>query len=65
MKADAGTSEPTDAESRQILDGATDINRGLCTEDVARAADNISQWTLYLPPDCIKAMIALGWDRTT
>jgi hypothetical protein len=62
---EASTGEPADAESLPILDGATDIDQGAGTGDAARAADNISQWTSYLPPDCIKAMIAMGWDRTT
>ena len=65
MKTEARSSEPTGAESRQSMDGATDINQGVGAEDSARAADNISQWTSYLPPDCVKAMIAMGWDRTT
>ena len=65
MKTDARSSEPTRAESHRTVDGATDINQGVDTEDGARAADNISQWTSYLPPDCVKAMIAMGWDRTT
>ncbi len=65
MNPDARPSKPTDAESRQISDGAADINHGVGTEDSARAADNVSQWTSYLPPDCVRAMIAMGWDRTT
>jgi hypothetical protein len=31
----------------------------------ARSARNILQWKTYLPRDCIKRMIAMGWDRTT
>ena len=65
MNPDGRPSGPTDVESRQISGGATDIDQGAGTEDAARAADNISQWASYLPPDCIKAMIAMGWDRTT
>ena len=65
MKTDARSSAPTGAESRQIMDGATDIGQGVGTVGGTHAADNISQWTSYLPPDCVKAMIAMGWDRTT
>jgi hypothetical protein len=65
MQSDAHTREPTDAESRPILDGATQINEEAGAEDAARAAKNILQWTSYLPSDCIKAMITMGWDRTT
>jgi hypothetical protein len=30
-----------------------------------RSEDNLFQWMSYLPEDCIKAMIAMGWDVTT
>lgn len=33
--------------------------------DTARSKDNLLQWMSYLPEDCIKAMIAMGWDVTT
>jgi hypothetical protein len=31
----------------------------------ARSARNIAAWESYLPPDCVAAMIKMGWDRTT
>jgi hypothetical protein len=31
----------------------------------ARSEENILQWMAYLPEDCIRAMIAMGWDVTT
>lgn len=31
----------------------------------ARSEKNIVQWTSYLPEDCIRAMVAMGWDVTT
>ena len=33
--------------------------------DVARSESNILQWTAYLPEDCVKTMIQMGWDVTT
>ena len=33
--------------------------------DAARSKENISQWSAYLPADCAKTMIAMGWDVTT
>jgi hypothetical protein len=33
--------------------------------DVARSRGNIQQWMAYLPPDCIKRMIEMGWDVST
>jgi hypothetical protein len=34
-------------------------------DDVARSEENILQWMSYLPEDCIRTMIAMGWDVTT
>jgi hypothetical protein len=33
--------------------------------DVARSEKNILQWMDYLPEDCIRTMIQMGWDVTT
>ena len=33
--------------------------------DPARSENNILQWRSYLPEDCIKTMIDMGWDVTT
>jgi hypothetical protein len=33
--------------------------------DDARSENNILQWMSYLPKDCIKTMIQMGWDSTT
>jgi hypothetical protein len=33
--------------------------------DVARSENNILQWMAYLPEDCIRTMIQMGWDVTT
>jgi hypothetical protein len=33
--------------------------------DVERSENNILRWMSYLPEDCIKAMIDMGWDVTT
>lgn len=32
---------------------------------VGRSEANILQWMAYLPEDCIKTMIAMGWDLST
>jgi hypothetical protein len=65
MKTDAHSSEPAEAAARQTSDGAAEINESVSAEDAARATQNILQWTSYLPPECIKTMITMGWDRTT
>lgn len=33
--------------------------------DVARSERNLLQWMAYLPEDCIRTMIQMGWDVTT
>jgi hypothetical protein len=33
--------------------------------DNARSENNILQWMSYLPEDCIRTMIQMGWDVTT
>jgi hypothetical protein len=33
--------------------------------DVARSESNILRWMAYLPEDCIRTMIQMGWDLTT
>ena len=32
---------------------------------VDRSAENIAEWSKYLPMDCIEMMVSRGWDRTT
>jgi hypothetical protein len=33
--------------------------------DVARSEKNVRQWMAYLPEDCVRTMIQMGWDVTT
>jgi hypothetical protein len=33
--------------------------------NVARSEVNILQWMAYLPENCIRTMIQMGWDVTT
>ena len=46
-------------------DTASPIDVRVGDDDVVRSENNILQWMSYLPEDCIKAMIAMGWDVTT
>jgi hypothetical protein len=34
-------------------------------ESNERSERNIRMWSSYLPPECVNAMIRMGWDRTT
>jgi hypothetical protein len=33
--------------------------------DVERSEKNVLHWAAYLPEDCIRTMIQMGWDVTT
>jgi hypothetical protein len=33
--------------------------------DVARSEKNVLKWMAYLPEDCVRTMIQMGWDVTT
>jgi hypothetical protein len=33
--------------------------------DIAHSEKNILQWMTYLPEDCIRTMVLMGWDITT
>jgi len=46
-------------------DGAATAEVWVSKNDAARSKENILQWILYLPNDCIRTMIAMGWDVTT
>jgi hypothetical protein len=37
----------------------------LSTTCAARSAKNIATWREYLPTDCVRTMIRMGWDYTT
>jgi hypothetical protein len=46
-------------------DAAAQIEVRATEADAARSEENILQWMRYLPEDCIRTMIAMGWDVTT
>lgn len=50
------TSESSDAVSP--IDGRAH-------DDIRRSQENILKWMAYLPEDCIRTMIAMGWDIST
>jgi len=33
--------------------------------DVKNSVKNILLWNSYLPSDCVKTMVRMGWDYTT
>jgi hypothetical protein len=50
-----------------LLEGlsATSSTDAQSDADVARSEKNLLQWMAYLPEDCIRTMIQMGWDVTT
>jgi hypothetical protein len=33
--------------------------------DMAHAAENVAEWKMYLPEDCVRAMMNAGWHWST
>ena len=33
--------------------------------DARRSVKNILHWNTYLPPNCVRTMVRMGWDYTT
>jgi len=50
--------------SSESLDAILPID-ARADDDVRRSEDNILQWMSYLPEDCIRTMISMGWDIST
>jgi hypothetical protein len=46
-------------------DAATPADAPLNGADAVRSEENILQWMSYLPEDCVRTMIDMGWDITT
>jgi hypothetical protein len=41
------------------------IRAPLRAADARRSVKNILQWNCYLPIDCVRTMVGMGWDYTT
>jgi hypothetical protein len=41
------------------------IHAPLRAAEAKRSVRNILQWNCYLPADCVKNMVRMGWDFTT
>ena len=61
----------TQVSQRCFLEGPSESSDavlpidGRADDEVRRSEDNILQWMSYLPEDCIRTMIAMGWDVST
>jgi hypothetical protein len=44
---------------------AAPVEARVAVDSTARSEANILQWMSYLPEDCIRTMIEMGWDVST
>jgi hypothetical protein len=51
--------------SEEFTDPSAPVESALNAADIAHSEENILQWMQYLPTDCVKAMIRMGWDIST
>jgi hypothetical protein len=49
----------------ESLAAASPIDARVDLEDIVRSECNILAWMSYLPEDCVRTMIQMGWDVTT
>jgi len=49
----------------ESMDAASPIDARVNVEDLMRSENNILMWMSYLPEDCVRTMIVMGWDVTT
>jgi hypothetical protein len=52
-------------ESIEMPTAYAPVESAVSAADIARSEQNILQWMQYLPTDCVKSMIRMGWDITT
>ena len=66
METDTQVQQRAPAELQaEPSDVTTPLEVRVSDVDAARSEQNILQWKSYLPEDCVKAMIAMGWDAST
>jgi hypothetical protein len=66
MEPDTLGQQPDLSELTEEASGAVaPVEARISDADKARSEQNILQWMSYLPEDCVKTMIEMGWDVTT
>jgi hypothetical protein len=66
MRAQTQVSQQVLAEmSVESLDTAAPVESAVSAADIAHSEENILKWMQYLPTDCVKSMIRMGWDIST
>ena len=54
-----------DEPAEESSGGAAAVEGRVNPHGAARSEENILQWRSYLPEDCVRTMIEMGWDITT
>ena len=55
----------TDSQFRRLSDERVIVHVPLRAADARRSVRNILQWNGYLPANCVRTMVRMGWDYTT
>jgi hypothetical protein len=50
---------------RRSADDQVLIHVPLRAADAKRSVQNILEWNGYLPANCVRTMVRMGWDYTT
>lgn len=61
-KARAGA---TDSQLQRLGHERVIVHVPLRAADARRSVKNILQWNGYLPANCVRTMVRMGWDYTT
>jgi hypothetical protein len=51
--------------SAEFPNSAVPVESAVSAADIAHSEENILKWMQYLPTDCVKSMIRMGWDIST
>jgi hypothetical protein len=66
MRTETHVQQQASAEEPTVtLIAPAPIESAVSPADIERSEQNILQWMQYLPTDCVKTMIRMGWDITT
>jgi hypothetical protein len=57
--------QPRDAKTTIDFQQPVPTSGSMSDEGTANSRENVSRWRTYLPEDCVRTMIAMGWDITT
>jgi hypothetical protein len=53
------------AQNRRHPHDKLSIHVPLRAADAKRSVNNILEWNTYLPANCVRTMVRMGWDYTT